>query len=224
MTSNSISTLQSVLSRFDAFSDLDEETLHWLSSNSQPYHCSVGQSILLTDRLPEFCYCIVEGRGRVLHHDPGLRRPVTLAYSQPGDLIGWAGLVRRSPCEWITAATPLKLIDFSAEIFYALEERSSSFRDWLDSGSPAEIMLFLNILCTRPTAEPQEREVMRKLVSEIKMLPLRQQRTFQRIQMISICGTLKFDFTLPVGREVDVDILKSILVPLRLFSCSRRLV
>ena len=49
-----------------------------------------------------------------------LRRPVTLAYSQPGDLVGWSGLVRRSPCEWLTAATPLKLIGFSAEDFYEL--------------------------------------------------------------------------------------------------------
>ena len=112
MTSQSISSLQTVLSRFPAFSGLDDDSLHWLSTHSKPYHCSVGQSLLVKDRLPEYCYCIVDGRGRVLHHDPSLRRPVTLAYSQPGDLIGWAGLVRRSPCEWITAATPLKLIGF----------------------------------------------------------------------------------------------------------------
>ena len=67
--------------------------------------------------MPEFCFCIVEGRGRLLHEDPGLRRPVTLAYSQPGDLVGWSGLVRRSPCEWLTAATPLKLIGFGADDF-----------------------------------------------------------------------------------------------------------
>ena len=39
--------------------------------------------------MPEYCFCIVEGRGRLLHDDPGLRRPITLAYSQPGDwLVG----------------------------------------------------------------------------------------------------------------------------------------
>ena len=53
----------------------------------------------------------------------GLRRPVTLAYSQPGDLVGWSGLVRRSSCEWLTAATPLKLIGFTAEDFYELGAR-----------------------------------------------------------------------------------------------------
>ena len=61
-------------------------------SRARPYHCTVGQDILRPDRMPELCFCIVEGRGRLLHNDPGLRRPVTLAYSRPGDLVGWAGL------------------------------------------------------------------------------------------------------------------------------------
>ena len=47
----------------------------------------VGQELLSED-VPECCYAVVEGRGRVLHDDPGLRRPVTLAYSNPGDLVG----------------------------------------------------------------------------------------------------------------------------------------
>ena len=93
---------------------------------ARPFHCTVGQELLRPDRMPEY-HCIVEGRGRLLHDDPGLRRPVTLAYSQPGDLVGWAGLVRRDPCEWLTAATPLKLIGFSAEDFYTLESESGAF-------------------------------------------------------------------------------------------------
>ena len=56
----------------------------------------IGQELLSAERMPEICYCIIEGRGRVLHNDPGLQRPVTLAYAQPGDLIGWSGLARQS--------------------------------------------------------------------------------------------------------------------------------
>ena len=124
MTSSSTDTFQALLARFSAFAAIGEERLAWLAERAQPFHCSVGQQLLVGDRLPEYCYCVVEGRGRLLHSDPALRRPVTLAYAQPGDLIGWAGLVRRSPCEWITAATPLKLIGFSADTFYELERTS----------------------------------------------------------------------------------------------------
>ena len=117
MTNSSSDTFISLLSRFVPFSDLGDDRLLWLSENARPFHCSVGQQLLVKDRLPDYFYCVVDGRARLLHHDPALRRPVTLAYSQPGDLLGWAGLARRSPCEWITAATPLKLIGFKADIF-----------------------------------------------------------------------------------------------------------
>ena len=116
--------------------------------------------------MPEYCFCVVEGRGRLLHDDPGLRRPVTLAYVHPGDLVGWAGLVRRSPCEWLTAATPLKLIGFAADDFRLLESEDESFRTWLQqASSPAELIDAIQpALRNRPVAEPSDREVLRQLV------------------------------------------------------------
>ena len=97
MTENAASTFEELLSKFAAFRSLDPDRLRWLAERARPFHCTVGQELLRPDRMPEFCFCIVEGRGRLLHDDPGLRRPVTLAYAHPGDLVGWAGLVRRSP-------------------------------------------------------------------------------------------------------------------------------
>ena len=121
----------------------------------------------------------MEGRGRLLHDDPGLRRPVTLAYAQPGDLVGWAGLVRRSPCEWLTAATPLKLIGFSAADFRLLETEDNSFRSWLkNASSPAELMNAFQLgLRNRPVAEPAEREVMRQLVPASRIVDASHLRT-----------------------------------------------
>ena len=139
-----ISTFQGLLARFSAFQALEPGDLTWLAERARPYHCSIGQELFSPDRMPEFCYGIVEGRGRVLHSDPGLQRPVTLAYAQPGDLVGWAGLARRSPCEWITAVTPMKLIGFTAADFDELERRSAAFAGWLDANnSPAELMAAL---------------------------------------------------------------------------------
>ena len=128
MTENAASTFEGLLSKFAAFRNLDPDRLRWLAERARPFHCTVGQELLRPDRMPEFCFCIVEGRGRLLHDDPGLRRPVTLAYAHPGDLVGWAGLVRRSPCEWLTAATPLKLVGFAADDFRLLESEDESFR------------------------------------------------------------------------------------------------
>ena len=87
MTQQSSATFEALLRRFPAFKDLGDERLQWLAQRARPFHCTVGQELLRPDRMPEYCFCIVEGRGRLLHDDPGLRRPITLAYSQPGDLL-----------------------------------------------------------------------------------------------------------------------------------------
>ena len=118
---------QDLLKRFQAFSLLEPEHLEWLAERVKLYHCNVGQELLVSDRLPEQCFCILEGTGRLLHQDPGLQRPVTLALSRPGDLVGWIGLRRRVACEWVAASTEMKLLGFQAKDFYWLEENSKSF-------------------------------------------------------------------------------------------------
>ena len=165
----------------------------------------------------------VEGRGRLLHEDPGLRRPVTLAYAHPGDLVGWAGLVRRSPCEWITAATPLKLVGFTASDFRLLEAEDESFRTWLNlASSPAELMdTFLPALRNRPVAEPAEREVMRQLVpgSHREASQLRHLPDDGAIWSGILAGPL------PIGMSVDQNRLAQIPIgdPLRLIRVEKGL-
>ena len=62
--------------------------------------------------------------------------------------------VRRSPCEWLTAATP-KLIGFSSEDFRLLELRRQLQGLAEQSSSPAELMdAFQPALRNRPIAEP----------------------------------------------------------------------
>ena len=206
MTSSQANTFQELLARFSVFSNLELDDLAWLAERANPYHCSIGQELLSADRMPEICYCILEGRGRVLHTDPGLQRPVTLAYAQPGDLVGWSSLVRRSPCEWITAVTPMKLIGFSAADFYELEQRSATFAGWLDTNnSPAELMAVLApALRRRPQAEPPERDVLRRLLPGLQLIPAREQRELPlQDGAIWLWNAQPHEFPVPVGSTVD---------------------
>ena len=129
------------------------------------------------------------------------------------NLIGWAGLARRSPCEWITAATPLKLIGFSAETFSELERDSDQFSAWLDSNnSPAEIMAILEpALRKRPHAEPHEREVLRQLLPQMKLLAARNDRQLPLDDGgIWLWNAQPSDLSVPVGEKVDPAILSTI--------------
>ena len=173
----SASTLQGLLARLDAFRGVEDALLAEVTAQARPCSCAAGHELLVANQLPSQFYAVVEGRARLLHHDPGVRRPLTLALSHPGDLVGWAGLVRRYPCEWVTASTDLKLIAIPADCFYRLECESSSFRDWLDrSSSPSEFIQVLEpSLRRRPHAEPDEREVMRRLLPHMQVCSFRDQ-------------------------------------------------
>ena len=222
-----VATFQSLLRRFPAFHDFDDQLMAWLAERSRPFICSVGQELLLADRMPDHCFCVVEGRGRLLHEDPGLRRPVTLALSKPGDLVGWAGLVRRSPCEWVAASTTLKLIGFTDETFYALEQESEAFAHWLASNdSPAELMSCLApALRRRPKAEPPEREVLRRLLPGLRVVNAHELRQLPDDDAIWLWDSQPKQQHVLIGSEVDVELLASIPVgePLRLLRIERQL-
>lgn len=220
MTEHPSTTFEGLLGRFPAFQELGKAKLRWLAERARPFHCTVGQELLHPGTMPDHCFCIVEGRGRLLHHDPGLRRPVTLAYAQPGDLVGWAGLVRRSPCEWLTAAMPLKLVGFVADDFYALERESEPFRRWLAaSNSPSELIAVLQpALRARAQAEPNEREVLRRMLPGIQVVADPQLRRLPDDGAIWLWNSQPLHGAVPIGEPVNPEQLVTIPAgePLRL--------
>lgn len=220
-------SFQQLLARFPAFRGLDDDSLRWLAKRCKPFVCPVGQELLVPDRMPDHCFCVVEGSGRLLHDDPGLRRPVTLAMARPGDLVGWSGLVRRSPCEWVTASTTLKLIGFSSETFYELENDNVSFRSWLDTNdSPSEFISALApALRCRPKAEPHEREVLRHLLPGMRVIAAHELRRLPDDDAIWLWNSQPVGEQVIIGSEVDHDRLAAIPdgSPLRLLRIERDL-
>ncbi len=209
-----------LLKRFEAFSLLEPGHLDWLAERVKLFHSNVGQDLLVADRLPEYCFCILEGRGRMLHQDPGLQRPVTLALSQPGDLVGWIGLRRRAPCEWVAASTPMKLLGILAEDFYWLENNSQAFCDWLSKkNSPAEFMHSLGpALRRRSKAEPAERDVLRNLIPGMHIVTFNSGDSIPSnkddfIWLWNGFPTEKTDFKIDIGDYVKFDLLAKL--PLR---------
>jgi len=206
-------TFESVLSRFPAFREFSPSELSWLASRAKLFHSNIGQELLVANSMPNYCFCIIEGRGRLLHQDPGLGRPVTLAYSHPGDLVGWAGLVRRYPCEWLTAAQPMKMIGFSAADFYELEANSPAFRRWLDSSnSPSELIQALQpSLRKRSKAEPAEREVLRNLLASIDVVAADQLRILPDSEdTLWLWNSQPSSHVVNIGEPVDQSLLSLI--------------
>ena len=151
-----------------------------------------------------------------------------MAYSQPGDLVGWSGLVRRSPCEWLTAATPLKLIGFQPEDFYELERESEPYNRWLDANnSPSELMAVLApALRARPVAEPPEREVLRRILPGLRLVPAHQIRELPDDDAVWLWNSQPISGeAVQIGEVVDPERLGTIPLgePLRLVRIERDL-
>ena len=214
MTTESVPAIKSILRQIPPFSGLDDTLLSWLSEQAQPFHCDAGQLILSPDRIPETFYCLVEGKGRLLFNDPTVKRPVTLAHSFPGDLIGWVGLARRHPCEWVTASTNLRLIGFPASVFYELEERSQHFRAWLDSSnSPSELMSVLSSSFNdRPSGSYSCRDILKMLVPNMNLIPARSARVFEfDASKYYLWNVVPPASNIQIGSFVDPAILADIL-------------
>ena len=105
MTEQPIATFEGLLRRYPAFHDLGDDRLRWLAARSRPFHCTVGQELLSMTGYLSIVF--------VLLKDAVVYCMTIQAFDVPSrsltparDLIGWSGLVRRTPCEWVTAATP----------------------------------------------------------------------------------------------------------------------
>ena len=193
-TMSQVETFQELLKRVPAFRNLQPQDLAWLSEQARPFACPTGQELLSADHEPDFIYAIVQGRGRVLHHDPGVRRPLTLAISHPGDLVGWAAIARNH-----------QLIGLPAEAFRELINRSDALRSWLESTStPAELIQCLEpSLRRRPKAEPDEREVLRQLLPHIQVVSRQTPFTLPDDRAVWLWNCAPRDSNTAIGERVE---------------------
>ncbi|MCP9891978.1 peptidase domain-containing ABC transporter [Cyanobium sp. Aljojuca 7D2] len=87
-----------------------------------------GQYLLRPDELPERTLLVLQGQVRLLVNDPQDQRPITLEKRGPGQLLGWASLLRGEPCEWVSASEPVLVLALPADGLVAATRNSDDFR------------------------------------------------------------------------------------------------
>ncbi len=120
MTSNT-STIIDFLASTSPFSELTEVAIKRLAVKLEPLRYRMGQAIVFKETLPTRIGILYAGQARLLGYAPGAIAPETLALLKPGDVIGWAGIIRGVACETVIASTEsicltLKVPDFLALI------------------------------------------------------------------------------------------------------------
>jgi len=110
-------TIQEFLSGISPFDQLSSTALTKLSAQCQLLRYRMGQAIVVREKMPGQVAILYQGQARLLGYEPRRNAPVTLKLLQPGEIIGWVGLVRGVPCETAIASTEAVCLTLSAAEF-----------------------------------------------------------------------------------------------------------
>lgn len=116
-------SIREFLAELSPFTQLAPAALDSLSERCQLLRYRMGQSILRRETLPYQIAILLEGQARLLAYDPHTQSPFTLKLLGPGDLLGWAGLMRGVPCETAIASNEVVCITLPAHEFLNLLDR-----------------------------------------------------------------------------------------------------
>ena len=121
------------LSETSPFNQLPQEACEALSKKLQPLRYKMGQALALRERMPTEVQIVYEGQVRLLGYEAKTQMPTTLGLARSGDLIGWVGLVRGTPCETAIASEESICLSLKADDFWELYNQYDGFREALQS-------------------------------------------------------------------------------------------
>jgi ATP-binding cassette subfamily B protein len=147
MTS-STGALSGLLNDFTPFDRLPQARRDAIDPLLEPLRFRIGQTVLRPDVLPEGVLLLCSGQLRSL--GPSGRGLRTIERLGPGSLAGWAGLLRRDPCEHLRATTDVEALQLPAAAFRDLLAGHPDFAAWFaNQPSAAELHSLLLALAKR---------------------------------------------------------------------------
>lgn len=119
--------IQEFLTTVYPFDQLPPSVLEELKGKVQLLRYRMGQTLLTQDVMPTSVSVLYQGQVRLLGMDAGKKSPVTLKLLEPGEVVGWVGLVRGVACETAIASTESICLNLPASDFQALLKREPAF-------------------------------------------------------------------------------------------------
>ena len=116
-TSSTISRVQvqEFLANKPPFNKLSENGLKTqLVGKCQLLGYRTGQPLFESEKMPNQIAIIYQGQARVLGYEQRSQRHTSLQLAGPGEILGWAGLLRGTPCETVLASTDLIAVTLPA--------------------------------------------------------------------------------------------------------------
>ena len=120
--------VQEFLANKPPFNKLSENALKTqLVGKCQLLGYHAGQPLFDREKMPNQIAIIYQGQARVLGYEQRSQRHISLQLAGPGEILGWAGLLRGMPCETVLASTDLIAVTLPAADFLAILEAEPEF-------------------------------------------------------------------------------------------------
>jgi ATP-binding cassette, subfamily B, bacterial HlyB/CyaB len=162
------------LARTSPFDRLSTDLLKSVVSKCQFLQYRMGQTILLHEALPTQVTIIYQGQARLLGYGSTSNVPVSLGVINPGDMIGWTGLIRGVPCETAIASIETVVATLPAKDFLELLGKETAFKlAFQDRCSISEVFeLVVAELKRRANATIDPKDLATKISQEAVILNL----------------------------------------------------
>ena len=126
-------SIKDFLSETPPFNQLPQAEFNTLAEQIRLLRYRVGQPILRQETLPYQLAIVLEGKVRLLGYEPATQAPFSLQMLQPGDILGWAGLLRGVPCETAIASEETICLTLPAQTFLGLIQKYPEFARRLEN-------------------------------------------------------------------------------------------
>jgi subfamily B ATP-binding cassette protein HlyB/CyaB len=148
-------TIRDFLAGRPPFDQMSTAGLSRLSEKCQLLRYRMGQAVVVREEMPSQVIIVYQGQLRLLGYHPQNQMVVTLKLLGPGEVVGWAGLVREVACETAIASTEAICITLSSEDFLAeLQREPALAAAFEDHCSLVEVFYLLgSALDQRPDSE-----------------------------------------------------------------------
>jgi len=113
------------LKGIEIFKELKHDNLIKISEFFSIENFSMGEPIILGDKLPNDFYFIFDGEVRQLIESPILKKTISLATYKKGYLVGWPSYLSGIPLELMTAATDCTLLKISKKNWLKVNDEFS---------------------------------------------------------------------------------------------------
>ena len=101
-----------------------------ITQQTQLFRYRIGQAILTREKMPAQVHVLFEGKARLLGYDPKTNNPVTLKLLEPGEILGWVGLIRNVACETAIASSEVICVTIPAENFLTILRNEQAFASY----------------------------------------------------------------------------------------------